>query len=79
MKKKVITIIAILLAIYGFGQVIKAQEQFTCDKSVVTVVKDDTVWKIAEQHCTGDISSAVHAIINISGVEIRPGQIIQLP
>ena len=51
---------------------------YECQDATVIVQPGDTLWNIVEEHCTGDVRSAVSAI-DVSTVTLQPGQQIVLP
>jgi len=79
MKKVIIIIVAFLATWLGLSKVIASQEQFTCNQVTVTVQSGDTMWKIAERNCTGNIQVAVFHLVEKYGTVIHHGQQIQLP
>lgn len=79
MKKVIIGIVAFFVTVFGLGKLIEAQERFTCNKVTVTVQSGDTLWKIAERNCTGNIQVAVYHLVEKYGSAIDRGQQIQLP
>lgn len=50
--------IALLAFVIG-REVTTNTYQYSCDGQEVTAVLGDTLWSLAEQHCTGHIGSAV--------------------
>ena len=79
MKKIIIGIVAFFVAVFGLGKLIEAQERFTCNQATVTVQSGDTLWKIAERNCAGNIQVAVYHLVKEYGTLIHKGQQIQLP
>lgn len=79
MKKVIIMIVAFFVTLFGLSRVIEAQEQFNCPNIAVTVQSGDTHWKLVQNNCTGNIQVAVHHLVDKYGVNIHPGQQIQLP
>lgn len=79
--KFALALFAIWTAAIMIAKLYDAQSQFTCDNGGLAVVaqRDDTLWKIAERHCTGDIRAAVDELVGSRGVNLMPGAIIQLP
>lgn len=77
--KKVLAFIVAIAAVILMGWSIRENEKFSCDGSTVTVVKDDTMWKIIEDHCTGNKESARNYLVKKYDVMLQPGDIIQLP
>jgi hypothetical protein len=43
------------------------------------VQEGDTLWRLAEQHCTGDIRAAADSLVDKYGPDIRPTQEVRLP
>ena len=79
MKKVIIIIVAFFVTSFGLSKVIASQERFTCNQATVVVQLGDTMWKVAERNCTGNIQVAVHHLVNKYGTLIHHGQQIQLP
>ena len=79
MKKIIIGIVAFFVAVFGLGKLIESQEKFTCNQVTVTVQPGDTLWKIAETNCTGNIQVATAVLVDMYGSAIDRGQLIQLP
>lgn len=79
MKKIIIIIVAFFVTSFGLSKVIEAQEQYDCPDIFVTVQAGDTMWKIAEPNCTGNIQVAVFHLVQKYGTLIHQGQQIQLP
>ena len=79
MKKIILIIAAFVATDFIIGQVVQSQDKFSCGNATVTVVSGDTMWKIIEDNCTGNWESARAFLVNKYGVNINPGQIIQLP
>lgn len=50
-----------------------------CDNTSVIVAEGDTLWSIAEKHCTGQVQKAVDNLFATYGADIRPLQEIDLP
>jgi hypothetical protein len=80
MKKKAYTL-ALVGALAAGG--LLAAEVFTpdysCDGTVVIVQEGDTLWRLAEQHCTGDVRAAADALVEKYGTDVRPTQEVRLP
>lgn len=79
MKKIIIGIVAFFVTVFGLGKLIEAQERFTCNQVTVTVQFGDTLWAIAERHCTGNIQVATAVLVEKYGSAIDRGDVIQLP
>ena len=79
MKKIITIIVAFFVTSFGLSKVIASQERFTCNQATVTVQSNDTMWKIAERNCTGNIQVAVFHLVQKYGTLIHHGQQIQLP
>ena len=52
---------------------------YSCDGAVVIVQEGDTLWRLAEQHCTGDVRAAAYTLFDKYGPGIRPTQEVRLP
>lgn len=55
-----------------------AGNDYECQDASVIVQPGDTLWHIVEDHCTGNIRSAI-SDIDLSTVTLQPGQEIILP
>jgi hypothetical protein len=79
--KYALGLFAIWIAAMMIAKLYEAQTQFTCDNGGLAVIaqRDDTLWKVAERYCTGDIRAAVDEMVGIRGVDLMPGAIIHLP
>lgn len=53
--------------------------EFKCDGTAVMVESGDSLWTIADSHCTGSIQAAVDAMVSDYGPDIVPGQLVWLP
>ena len=73
MKKAIIGIVAFAATAFGLSAVFNAQDQYTCQDVTVTVTSGDTLWSIAEGHCSGEIRAAVHDLVAQYGNQINPG------
>lgn len=49
---------------------------YECDRSATVVAAGDTLWSLAEEHCTGHIGHAVHDIAKVYGDQVQAGDII---
>ncbi|NBS92205.1 MAG: hypothetical protein EBS91_00270 [Betaproteobacteria bacterium] len=67
------------LAVGGLLAVEVFTPDYSCDGTVVIVQEGDTLSRIAEQHCTGDVRAAVEALVDRYGADIRPTQEVRLP
>ncbi|NDB08482.1 MAG: hypothetical protein EBX97_07435 [Actinobacteria bacterium] len=54
-------------------------EAYTCYGDKVTVIAWDTLWRIAEEYCSGNISNATDDLVDKYGTTIQIGQVIDLP
>lgn len=79
MKNKIIIIAVVVAALFGLIKGIEADERFACNGTTVTVQSGDTLWKIAENNCTGNIQVATQYLVKKYTASIDRGQQIQLP
>jgi hypothetical protein len=54
-------------------------EAYTCYTDTVTVIPLDTLWRIAEEYCSGNITNATDDLVDKYGTTIQIGQVIELP
>ena len=76
--KRVIIAIAVAAAGVALGWWIDASRMHCENKSVI-VAEGDTLWRIAEKHCKGDVQKATDKLVAQYGTDIRPSQEITLP
>lgn len=74
---KVILILALALGagvmMFGTG------EKFSCDNSGHLVVEGDTLWRIAEQKCSGNIQKATDTAMKTYGTGLVIGTTVFMP
>jgi hypothetical protein len=71
--------IALLFGLAVLVGALAAGNDYDCPDDTVVVVKPgDTLWGIVEDHCEGDIRSAVTAF-DVSTFTLQPGQRLYLP
>jgi nucleoid-associated protein YgaU len=70
--------IALLFGLAVFAGVLAASNDYDCADGTVIVQPGDTLWGIVEEHCEGDVRSAVTAF-DVSTFTLTPGQELQLP
>lgn len=68
----------LVAAAYGMYQELTTPA-YECPEAPVVVEKGDTLWRIAEKRCTGDMLEITDELVRSYGTEIQPGQVIQLP
>lgn len=79
-RRRIAVGLTFVAALIGFVNLIDAGPQFSCDVDNVKAVWGDTLWGIAEKHCTGDHQAAVETMIGLNrGTDIKAGQIVDLP
>lgn len=76
--KRVIIAIAAAAAGVALGWWIDAGRMHCENKSVI-VAEGDTLWRIAETYCKGDVQKATDKLVAQYGTDIRPSQEITLP
>ena len=82
MRRRITAVIVLLAALIGLGALIDAamSPNFSCDVDSVTAEWGDSLWSIAERQCSGDIQSAVEAMIGLNRTTwIQAGQTVHLP
>ena len=77
-------ILAVVLAVFLIAAAYGVYEELTtpayvCSEAPVVVQEGDTLWRIAERHCDGDMQEITDELVQSYGTVIQPGQIIQLP
>ena len=55
------------------------QPDYQCEQVAHVAQEGDSLWRIAERFCTGEIDSAVDAMAAVHGTSIRIGQQVTLP
>lgn len=79
MRKIILGLISIFLAIFGLQKMIESQEKFSCDGTAVVVQKNDIVWDLVVEHCSGNIEVARNHIVNsIGSSDLVQGQTIMM-
>lgn len=79
-RRRVAAIAAFVLILVGLGRLADVNSQFNCKVDSIKAMSGDSLWSIAENHCTGNIQIVVEQMIYLNGgSEIRIGQIISLP
>jgi hypothetical protein len=83
LKKLALYVSIALVGVAAFVTLDRSHQKFTCDNGGLAVVvgrtDNNTLWDIAENHCTGNIQAAVDKLFNEYGNDIQPGQLIKLP
>lgn len=57
----------------------ETSNNFTCETTPHQVFSGDTLWRIAETKCEGDIQRVTDTLVRVYGVNIQIGQNIYLP
>jgi hypothetical protein len=82
-KKLVLYIVIAVGFIGAFVTLDRSHQKYACDNDGLAVIvghtDNNTLWDIAENHCTGNIQAAVDKLVNKYGNDIQPGQLITLP
>ena len=70
-------ITAVAFASFIFGKAV-AQDPYayTCTQGAVAVQSGDTLWSLAQEHCTGHIGQATDELVDKYGTDIQIGDII---
>jgi hypothetical protein len=83
LKKLALYLAIAFAAILSVDALNKSHEKYSCDNGGLAVVvghsENNTLWKIAEGHCTGNIQVVVDKLVKEYGSDIQPGQLIKLP
>jgi hypothetical protein len=80
MSKKWKFITAVLIAVVAFGgSSCQNEDEYTCFPSSVKAEPGDTIWAIVQDHCTGQVRSAIEEAIRLNGTDIMIGQGVKLP
>lgn len=75
-------IMVALVASLFFYLVVKDVSQETpakCDGALHIVTSGETIWSVAQQHCTDGVMTAIRQLVDEYGVIIMPGDRLQLP
>ena len=65
-------------AVWAYRDYDRRMNTYSCDTEPVTVYQGDTLWQIANQHCWGNISTAVNDLVDEYGTLLQIGQVINL-
>ena len=65
-------------AVWAYRDYDKRMNTYSCDTEPVIVYQGDTLWQIANQHCWGNISTAVNDLVDEYGTLLQIGQVINL-
>ncbi len=78
---KVITTIIIattsLFTLVGLAS-LTGNDDYSCTDTTVIVTYGDTLWSIAETHCTGNLQSAVDHLVDTYSTSLQVGDTIEL-
>lgn len=72
-----VIVVCVILALHQYNT--KKAEAYTCYGDKVTVIAWDTLWRIAEEYCSGNITNATDDLVDKYGTTIQIGQVIELP
>ena len=70
-------IVAVSVASFIFGKAV-AQDPYAykCSQGAVTIESGDTLWSLAQKHCTGHIGQATDDLEDQNGIDVQIGDII---
>jgi hypothetical protein len=78
--RRIVTLFIGLLIVVGVVHLIAlANDNYECDGQTVIVESGDTLWGIAQAHCTGDKRNASNDLAQRYGTSLKVGQRIELP
>ena len=77
--KVTVVLVGVVVAIALMYARVGAMDSFTCDGAPHQVNYGDTLWKIAEAKCDGNIQVVVDNLVDTYGTIIQPNQDIWLP
>ena len=67
---------ALTLSAFLVGRAVATDEYaYKCDGSAVVAVHGDTLWSLAEEHCTGHVGSAVDTLYAKHG-DLTHGEVV---
>ena len=72
-------VILILSVALGLATISTTRESFSCDNSGHLVVEGDTLWRIAEQKCSGNIQKATDTAMKTYGTDLVIGTTVFMP
>jgi len=79
LRRRITVVIVLLAAVFGLIKVVDSP-QYSCDVDNATAIWGDSLWSIAERHCSGNVGAAVEDMIGLNrGVRIQAGQVVDLP
>lgn len=72
---------AIAITIFACGYFFAGfmEPNYKCEQGAHVAQEGDSLWRIAERFCTGEIDSAVSDMVAVHGSSIRVGQQVTLP
>lgn len=79
-KKTIQFLVILILGIaLGLATISTTREKFSCDNSGHLVVEGDTLWRIAEQKCSGNIQKATDTAMKTYGTGLVIGTTVFMP
>lgn len=71
--------IIVIIALALIATHIANQPDYKCSQATIIVRDGDTLWRIAERECSGEITKVTDYLVDKYGTTIYAGQAIQLP
>jgi len=79
-RRALVLVLAVFFAAAAYGMYEELTgPSYECEQAPVVVGQGDTLWRIAEKRCDGDLLEVRYKLVKSYGTNIRPGQVIQLP
>jgi len=76
---RAVFVISIALIAFFIGKAIASNPYtYKCDGTIAMANVGDSLWSLAEKHCTGHIGQAVDDLVNEYGARVHYGQYIKL-
>ena len=79
-RRRIVVAMIVIICVFALAKCANEAMSYGCNTNSVVVEHGDTLWSIAERHCSGNPADVVNAVININnGGRIRPGDVVLLP
>jgi hypothetical protein len=81
LNKSFFVAVLVFVGLSVFFMRIGDSAEIECSKATHIVSQGETMWRIAEEHCTGNVQRVVDELIELNGgtTRVYPTQLIVLP